>query len=117
MPKNNRECICCGKAYKYCNTCADQILEPTWKAIYCSENCKKVFMTTTNYLADDITEDQARNSFEQCDLSGKENFKKRIIEVIDEVLKTNTSTDIEESSEEKSDEKKIVRPMKRAKKN
>ena len=72
---------------------------------------------SNNYIAGDITEDQARNSFEQCDLSGKENFKKRIIEVIDEVLKTNTSTDIEESSEEKSDEEKIVRPMKRAKKN
>ena len=74
-------------------------------------------MTTTNYLAGDITEDQARENYEQCDLSGKENFKKRIIEVIDEIVKPNTSTDIEESSEEKTDEKKIVRPMKRAKKN
>ena len=117
MPKNNRECICCGKQYRYCNTCADQITEPTWKTIYCSENCKNVFMTTTNYLAGDIDEEQARKNYEQCDLSGKENFKQRIIEVIDTIVKTDTSTDINGASEEKSDEKKIVRPMKRAKKN
>lgn len=117
MPKNNRECICCGKQYRYCNTCADQILEPTWKAIYCSENCKNIFMITTNYLAGDITENQARKNYEQCDLSGKEIFKKRIIEVIDEIVKPDTSTDIDGTSEEKSDEKKIVRPMKRTKKN
>ena len=117
MPKNNRECICCGKTYRYCNTCADQVTEPTWKAIYCSKNCKDIFMTTTNYLAGDITKDEARKNYEQCDLSDRQNFKKRIIEVIDEIVKLNTSTDIEKSSDEILDEKKIVRPVKRAKKN
>lgn len=46
MPKI---CIVCGKPIKYCGHCDDYQKKNRWKNSYCSENCREVFRTCSNY--------------------------------------------------------------------
>lgn len=97
--KNNRTCICCGKEYYFCNTCADQIKEPRWKTIYCSDNCRKIFMTITDYNYKEITKEQAIKNLNACNLNGK--YKTSIANAIKILVGSNKpakQTDIEKES-------------------
>lgn len=88
--KNNRTCICCGKEYYFCNTCADQIKEPRWRTIYCSDNCRKIFMTITDYNYKEITKEQAIGNLNACDLN--RNYKPSIANAIKILVDSNKST-------------------------
>ena len=90
--KLNRTCIACGKKYSYCNHCSQDRDKEPWYSIYCSGNCRKVFMATTDYLANEITKEQAKEIFETCDLSNRYTFKGKINEVINEVCEEDTAT-------------------------
>ena len=90
--KLNRTCIACGKKYSYCNHCSQDRNKEPWHSIYCENNCRKVFMATTDYLAKEITKEQAKEIFDSCDLSNRYVFKERINEVIDEIYKEEEPT-------------------------
>lgn len=90
--KLNRTCIACGKKYSYCNHCSQDRDKEPWHSIYCGNNCRKVFMATTDYLAKEITKEQAKEIFDSCDLSNRYAFKGRINEVIDEIYKEEETT-------------------------
>lgn len=86
MGKPNRKCICCGEAYEYCGSCRESAKLPTWKILFDTENCKKIFYTVTDYLAGEISDDIAKLQFENCDLSRKEFFTPTIQDTIKKVL-------------------------------
>ena len=67
--KNNRKCVCCGKEYYFCPSCSSSAKEPSWKTIYCSNNCRKVFMTVTDFNYKEITKEQAVENLKKCDLN------------------------------------------------
>ena len=85
--QNNRKCICCSTEYQYCNTCSEDKSKPAWYAIYCSENCKKLFQAVSGYLANAVSIEETRARFDDCDLSYKNKLKDKFIEVINEVCK------------------------------
>jgi hypothetical protein len=85
--QNNRKCICCATEYRYCNTCSEDKSKPAWYAIYCSENCKKLFQAVSGYLANAVNIEETKARFDNCDLSYKNKLKDKFIEVIDEVCK------------------------------
>ena len=44
-----RLCIVCGQSYLYCPHCDKNNKQNRWKINYCSENCRDVFKTCSNY--------------------------------------------------------------------
>lgn len=93
MGKPNRKCICCGELYEYCGSCKESTKVPTWKTLFDSENCNKVFYTVSDYLAGEISEDIARMQFEGCDLSKKEFFTPTIQDTIKKVMGEEVKTE------------------------
>lgn len=96
--KNNRTCVCCGKEYHFCNTCASQINEPRWRNIYCSDNCRKVFMTITDYNYKEITEEQAIQNLKESDLNS--NFNESITNAINKLMNSVKKVPEEKTTEE-----------------
>ena len=94
--KNNRTCIVCGKVYTYCNHCAEDSLLPVWYAIYHNENCRNLFNIAAEYLSGETTKEEAKEKFDACDLTYKENLNHHIIKAINEVC----------------EEKKVEKPIK-----
>ena len=106
--QNNRKCICCSVEYRYCNTCAEDATKPAWYAIYCSENCKKLFQAVSGYLANAVSIEETQARFDNCDLSYKDKLKDKFIEVIDEVYKTKQNNKTVETEVEKELVEEIV---------
>ena len=104
--KNNRTCVCCGKEYYFCNTCADQNKEPRWKAIYCSDNCRKIFTTITDYNYKEMTKEQAIENLNACDLNG--NYKTSIANAIKTLVDTNKSAKQSNTEKESTEDKKAI---------
>ena len=96
MKKDNRTCACCSVKYTYCNTCEGQKNEPAWKAVWCSENCKNIFMAVTDYLAKEINKSEAKHILEKCDLSNKNSFDKPIVDAINTICATKSSPKTED---------------------
>ena len=84
---NNKTCILCGKKYTFCNRCEEFDNYPRWMGIYCSDNCRKIFMTVTDYKAGEITREQAIDNLNLCDLSEKDKYHNSIKCIIDDLLK------------------------------
>lgn len=91
MKKNNRTCVCCSTKYTYCNTCEAHQSEPAWKSMWCSENCKNIFMAVTDFLAKEISKSEAKHILEKCDLSNKDEFDKTIVDAIDLICATKSA--------------------------
>jgi hypothetical protein len=45
-----KKCIVCGKEYEYCGHCDKNPKINRWKNQYCSENCRDIFKTVTDYV-------------------------------------------------------------------
>lgn len=85
MKENNRKCICCGKEYKYCGNCSAYDNLPKWMSIYHDANCREIFIVTSDYLAGDISKEEAIDRLDKCDLSNKASFHEKIKATIDEL--------------------------------
>lgn len=62
MATNNRKCTCCNERYSYCPSCsgADR-LAPSWKAEFCSETCKDLWLTCTRFNMQRLTKQEAQD--------------------------------------------------------
>lgn len=85
IKKNNKACIVCGTRYTFCLNCAEFDNEPRWRAIYHDDNCKKIDNTISEYLAGNMSAEDAKNELDKCDLSNKESFHKTIRAAIDKL--------------------------------
>lgn len=85
--KNNRKCICCGTAYAYCDSCPSDRHKESWYAIYCSENCRKIFKAANDFFFGELTKEQAAEIILSCDLSNLENFNPVVCEDVNGILK------------------------------
>lgn len=72
--KYERQCLCCGTSYSYCNNCYDFRNYPLWMNSFHNENCKNIFETCTNYNFRLITKEQAKKDLSNYDLSNCANF-------------------------------------------
>ena len=127
MIKNNKVCILCGKKYSFCNRCEEFDHLPRWMAIYCSDNCKKIFDAISAYNMKLKTKEDVAKILKECDLSRKSEFKESCQKYIDEILDikeepvkepvvVNTIFKAEESTEiiaEPQDNPKHIRNVKR----
>lgn len=75
MAKRDRKCYLCGTDYKYCSTCSQDRMKPSWMSEFHSESCKNIFDICTRFNMEMISKDEAQNELAACDLSNKDNFK------------------------------------------
>jgi len=75
MAKRDRKCYLCGTKYKYCPTCSDDKMKPTWMAEFHSENCKNIFEICTEFNLELKSKTEAQEALLNCDFSNQENFK------------------------------------------
>lgn len=111
--KTNRVCKICGKAYYYCVSCDEAQrgqdgYEP-WHILVHDHNCLQIFTTLQNHFTKDITDEQAREKLNACDLSVVETATKSVKEQVENILRT-------EAKEEASTPKiKVEKPVRKAK--
>lgn len=118
MKRNNKKCICCGKIYTYCNSCEAYAHLAPWHAIYHDQNCRTIFMAVTDYLAQEISKERAKEILDGCDLSNKAAFHPTTIAAIDEiyyvepVIEPDAETTVEEVAEAIVSEAEVIQPIK-----
>lgn len=105
VKKNNKKCILCGKTYTYCNRCEEFDHLPRWMEIYCSDNCRTIFNTLTEYSAKNITAKEAAERMKDCDMSDVGNFHEVNQKMIAEIQKKTAN-----AKSQKVPEKEIIEP-------
>lgn len=68
MSKNNRVCFLCGQNYHYCPTCYPDTNKPSWYAMWCSEECKKLDNILAAHTMKHITTKEAKEKIEELKL-------------------------------------------------
>ena len=79
-----KQCILCGKTYKYCKSCRSDAKKGPWSSLFDTENCKNNSKALTDYNLKKITKEDARDALSQCDLSIelKEFYRNEIEEIM-----------------------------------
>ena len=80
-----RKCIVCGKEYEYCNRCSSHADMPTWMALYHDDNCRNIMNIATEYMAGNLTREDAKSQLDNCDLTNKKNFKESVANAVNEI--------------------------------
>lgn len=86
MAKANRECCVCQKRYEYCNSCNHH--DPSWKASFCSEECRKIYDTLIAYNNKRIDAETAKKELADCLPEDFENFREGSKRLLTEILRT-----------------------------
>lgn len=102
MKKDNKTCFCCGKKYKYCNSCSEYAALPQWMNLYDKIECKTIFDVATDYCQKVITKEEAKERLAEYDVT-KITLKDSIKKIIDEVYEVKVENIIEEKTDETSE--------------
>lgn len=107
-----RECLVCGKKYKYCPHCNGNAAKEAWKATYCSLVCREIFKTCSNYEGELISQEDAYNKLVSLNVdsdnvtSSVKSSVKKIMQyqvdeapVINEQIVENATSDVQKSVE------------------
>jgi len=90
-----RKCVCCGKSYVY-----NRRDEAPYRRMYCSENCKGIFKTVSDFVFGKIDATKAKAELKSFDLSGVDEFTTDIKEVIEELNGKKKKVEEKEDSNE-----------------
>lgn len=93
MASRNKTCYLCGTRYKYCSTCSQDRMKPSWMGEFHSESCKDIFDICTRYNMEFITKDEAKAELTKCDLSNKENFKSYVQQDLENIFAEEVAAD------------------------
>ena len=93
MASRNKTCYLCGTRYKYCSTCSQDRMKPSWMGEFHSESCKDIFDICTRYNMELITKDEAKAELAKCDISNKENFKSYVQKDLENIFAEELSAD------------------------
>jgi hypothetical protein len=64
----NRKCIACNSQYDYCPNCGSGRLAPAWKATFCSEPCKDLWLILSRFSMNFITKSEAAEKIQSLEL-------------------------------------------------
>ncbi len=83
---NNAKCSICGNGYYMCRSCKDQLRLSPWKIHTDTSEHFKIFQIVRGYSIGLYTKDEAKNKFENVDLSDLETFLPEVKSVIKTIL-------------------------------
>ena len=65
----NRKCLSCQTGYSYCPNCSgSDRFAPAWKAEFCSESCKDLWLTATRFNMSILSKEEAKSIISELDL-------------------------------------------------
>lgn len=78
--KGQRQCIVAPNKhhYVYCPSCGKGDIKESWRFLYCSENCKKIYEVCSDFVDGRIDGQQANSRLKSLDLSGIADFHPQI---------------------------------------
>ena len=88
MERKLRYCSCCGREYRFCPRCYEDKDKPYWYFCFCSDNCKNIYETTSNFENGDIDADEATAQLDKLDLSEINRFGESYKSSINKIMKT-----------------------------
>ena len=80
-----RKCIVCGKNYDYCPHCNKGSKNNMWKSSYCSENCRDIFHTCSNFEGKLISQEDAFNKLNSLNIKSID-VKKSVKGSVDRIM-------------------------------
>lgn len=104
----NKKCMVCRKDYKYCNTCPSDLNNQSWKMLFDKENCKNIYNILSARTANKLTDQEAVNQLNQCDLSEKDGYNEKIKTYINRLLDSVKEEKIVEENIEMSTENNVL---------
>ena len=86
MAKGKRTCIVCGKNYTYCPKCGDGDKAETWRYIYDSALCNKIFDVLSAFSFGHIKKEEAKSKLEALNIPKGMKFTDDVKKQIDAIL-------------------------------
>lgn len=87
VEKNNAVCSICGSPYHLCLSCKDSMKLHPWKIHCCSSECYKTFQIVKGFNNKVYTKEEAKDKFQNVDLSNLQNFVPHIKKIVEDILK------------------------------
>lgn len=78
-------CVICGKKYKVCLSCKDQIKLKPWRSIADTIDCYKIFLAVTQYNNGYISKDEAKKQLETIKFN-KNDLSESVRNKINEIM-------------------------------
>lgn len=114
--KQLRTCCVCHKEYPFCPVCnPEDRNKPMWYFAYCSENCRDVYIVTSDYTDKKISANDAKAQLDKLDLSQiasfGESYQKAIMKINenitlpknDDVIKENETVSLNKNEDVSTD--------------
>lgn len=83
--RGDRKCMVCGKKYNFCTICGKGNPYDTWKYIYCSEDCRKLFNIASDWTANKINATAAKIKLDEINIPPLENLHSSLRKNIDDI--------------------------------
>ena len=80
--KNNATCSICGNEYYMCLSCKDSIKATPWKVHTDTSEHYKVYQVIHGYSTGVYNKDEARNKFNNVDMSDLNSFRPHIKKIV-----------------------------------
>jgi hypothetical protein len=83
---HERNCIVCGRQYRYCPKCREFEYLEKWHTNYCNEQCKNVSSIINRYAFKHINKSEAKKLLEENNITKENNILPKYKVYIDEIL-------------------------------
>lgn len=105
MFDDRKECILCGKAYRYCEGCPTKYnVKETWRNIFCSEECREIYKIYDSLKGNKATDVEAGKILRKYDSSfierTKEPMKAMLLVAYNDKPKTTKPIEKKETTKE-----------------
>ena len=108
--KDNATCLICGKGYYVCLSCRDAIKTAPWKSYTDTSEHYKVFQIVKGFHNGVYSKEEAKSKLNNVDLSDLSDYRQKIKDVIDEILKEDKQIIVKEDKEVVVEEE-LVQPV------
>lgn len=93
MGKISRSCLICKENYSYCPHCGSTT--GSWNSIFCSENCREIYITLNDYEGNRLSKTETRKKLDNLDISKRDRYLdkfKKLLSDFDEEKKERKNT-------------------------
>lgn len=99
MATSNKTCVMCGTKYKYCPSCGAS--DPTWKALFHDEVCRKLYYIIQEYNNQRIDQATAAKQLQDIGITSGKGYKpSKKIDSILSVTKRNAKQTVDIQKEQ-----------------
>lgn len=98
---NNRTCIICGRGYRFCGSCREDVTKPSWYNIFDSKRCNDIYEICVSYRDNVLDIKEAYEKISKLDLSDLENFASSTKSQIEEIMKYKSKSSVVKQVETK----------------